>query len=235
MRASHVRVERRDHDRRAALPRQREDLVRRHARVRGDQQRDAELERAPLGVGSIADHHHVPRPDRRRRRPDRHGAHPDRVRRSPGPLRPPARPRARGRSAPTVVAASPRLEASRDSRMYLRARARIVMTPGEHAVVVHDRHQIEVVVRHRQSHVPDRLAVVRHAERSRASRRSPAASRGAGTRASARRCARAPSASERSGRPDAPARTRCPGRAGASARRTRSPRRSSPCPDCGGP
>ena len=33
-------------------------------------------------------------------------------------------------TAATVVAASPRLEASRDSRMYLRARARMVMTPA---------------------------------------------------------------------------------------------------------
>ena len=97
--------------------------------------------------------------DRRRRRPDRHGAHPDPAVKllvlaghhlsfehaDHGLDRRGGVAEARGLAGLADVPAGERAD-GHDSR--------------ENTVVVHDRHQIEVVVRHRQAHVPDRLAAV---------------------------------------------------------------------------
>ena len=145
---------------------------------------------------------------------------------------PRARPRARRRSRPRPWARRAR-GLARLADVAARQRA-LGHDAHERAVVVDDRHQVEVLARHQQADLADRLAVVGHRE---ALAHHVAHAQhhvrqelglGAPLRSSTQRVCGVELAQA------APARTRCAGRAAASAPRSRSPTRSSPCPGCGG-
>ena len=135
--------------------------------VAGDQQRDAELDRAALGVGPVADDDDVARRDLAGQRLDGHGQHPH----APGDL--------------ALLAGHQLALGDLDDRRHggggvgeARRLARLAdVAPGQRAlghhadqgaVVVDDRHQLEVLARHRLPDAADRLAVAGRAGSSRA-------------------------------------------------------------------
>ena len=223
MRRGHVRVERRDDDRRAALaasPRISSDgrlAVRAHHaspapssiawRCASSRSPTTTTSPAPIGVGVDPSHGAAPRSGRRRSWSlAGHQLAVEHARRSRRPSS--AVAEARGLARLADVAAGERAHGH---------------DPGEQRRRRPRRHEVEPLVRHRQPHLADRLAAVgdgkvlaHHVAGPQHHVGEELGRRGAG-------CARAPSASGRSGRRDGPARTRSRGPAGPSARRTRSP------------
>ena len=84
---------------------------------------------------------------------------------------------------------------------------------AQRAVIVDQRHELEVRLGHREPGLADRGVLDWRSESRSASRRGRGASRAAGTSAPARRCARAASASARCTPRAVTGRSRCPGRA----------------------
>ena len=156
--AGDVAVQRRADDGGAVLAGEREHLLGGHRAVARDQQRDAELDRAALGVGPVADHDDVALADVARQRLDGHGQHPH----APGDL--------------ALLAGHQPALGDLDDRLHrgggvgqARRLARLADVAagqralghhaGQGAVVVDDRHELEVLARHRLPDAADGLAV----------------------------------------------------------------------------
>jgi hypothetical protein len=157
--AGDVAVQRRDRDDRPPLPREGEDVAVGDGPVARDEERDADLDRPPLGVRAIADHHDVALGDLLGQRGDVHGQDPD-------------PPRDLGVQAGDDLALQDVDDrVHRSGGVQPRRLAGLADVPareralrhdaGQRAVVVDDRHQVAILARHLEADLAHGVGVAR--------------------------------------------------------------------------
>ena len=222
-----IGIQRRDDDRGTALAASSSTSSIRGGAVGGDEQRRAELDHQPLGIGPVSHHHDIAFGDPARPL-NVHRVHPDSSGEElilagapallPGRRRPPAHGSARpagsrsGASPGCTGGPAPARSPLRSVHRRHRRSGRGQVRPGTS-----------------RGRPPGSARPARPRETWSASRHRPAGGRGAGTPVPERRFAAEPSASGRCTPRAGRGRSRCAGRAGSSARRIRSPRRSNRC------